>query len=230
MLQTVDQVDGSSCVEEWITEHQERLDIAFKLATEKTENEKEQEMMLRQKFTTLSVGMKVFLRNRVQGRNKIQDVWDSTPYTVVRRLDTSNTYVVESLDGQGIQNTIYRKEIVNASHLSDGAEFQNQLETTDGTQKEEEQPNGTSDASDSEDDENSPDFPPTVTDTQNSPQKSQVTKRIDPDISKKDESATRKFDFNHIYSQQRLTKDLSALQRLVTMIFLLLQTSPPNAR
>ena len=192
MLQTVEQEDGSGCVEEWIIEHQERLDTAFKLAAEKTENEGLRRRVrndAKAQVTTLSVGTKVFLRNRVQGRNKIQDVWDSTPYKVVRRLDTDNTYIVESLDGQGIQRTIYRKDILDTSHLNDDTEFQNLLETTDGTEKEEEQADKTSDASDSEDGENSADFTPTVTDSQNSTQKSQGTQRIVEGISKADESA-----------------------------------------
>ena len=39
----------------------------------------------------------MFLKNRVQGRSKIQDVWDAAPYKVVRRLDTGNTRVVVPL-------------------------------------------------------------------------------------------------------------------------------------
>ena len=39
----------------------------------------------------------MFLKNRVQGRSKIKDVWHATPYKVVRRLDTGNTRVVVPL-------------------------------------------------------------------------------------------------------------------------------------
>lgn len=121
MLQAVDQEDGSQCVEEWITEHQERLNTAFKLAKEKTEKEALRRRTRHDKKaedTSLPVGTTVFLRKRVEGRNKIQDVWDTIPYKVVKRIDTSNTYTVESLDGGKTRKSIYRTDILHAKHLS----------------------------------------------------------------------------------------------------------------
>jgi hypothetical protein len=121
MLQAVDQQDGKSCVEEWIADHQKRLITAFQLAREKTEKEALRRRKRNDELaddTSLAVGAKVFLRHRVEGRNKIQDVWDPEPYTVVRRLDTGNTYIVKSTDDPATKKTVYRKDILHASHLT----------------------------------------------------------------------------------------------------------------
>lgn len=138
MLQAVDQDDGNLCVEEWIADHQKRLNHAFKLAEQKTEKE----ALRRRKRnndkavdTSLSVGTQVFLKNRVEGRNKIQDVWDATPYKIVKRLNTGNTYVVESLDEQPAKKTVYRKDMLHASHLTKDTEIPTQK--TDLTKEDE---------------------------------------------------------------------------------------------
>ena len=39
----------------------------------------------------LEIGSKLLLRNRVKGRNKIQDTWNPTSYIVVSRIDENNT-------------------------------------------------------------------------------------------------------------------------------------------
>lgn len=138
MLQAVDQDDGNLCVEEWIADHQKRLNHAFKLAEQKTEKE----ALRRRKRnndkavdTSLLVGTQVFLKNRVEGRNKIQDVWDATPYKIVKRLNTGNTYVVESLDEQPAKKTVYRKDMLHASHLTKDTEIPTQK--TDLTKEDE---------------------------------------------------------------------------------------------
>lgn len=44
----------------------------------------------------------VLLRNRVVGRNKIQDDWDSRKYVVVKRVDPEkHVYLVQPLYGKG---------------------------------------------------------------------------------------------------------------------------------
>ena len=84
----VDHLFGSaSHTEEWITEHRERLEQAFRLTSARTEKEalrRQTRNNLKATDTSIPVGSRVFLKNRVQGRSKIQDVWDATPYKVVK--------------------------------------------------------------------------------------------------------------------------------------------------
>ena len=120
VLGSLGQEHKGGCVEEWIAEHHKRLEVAFKLASEKTEREamrRQTRNDVKADDTSLPVGARVFLRNRVLGRNKMQDVWSATPYKVVQRLDTGNTYVVESLDEEQFRKTVYRKDILYAKHL-----------------------------------------------------------------------------------------------------------------
>ena len=122
LLVSVSQVEGESA--EWIAEHQERLEQAFRLASERTEREalrRQARNNLGATDTSLPVGARVFLRNRVKGRNKMQDVWNAAPYKVTRRLDTGNTYVVTPLvltvDGEESRKTVHRKDILHAPQL-----------------------------------------------------------------------------------------------------------------
>lgn len=110
--------DDTACTQ-WVTEHHLRLEDAFKLASERTEKEALRRQKINEKadITLLPIGTRVFLRNRVVGRNKIQDVWDSTPYKVIKRVGNSNTYVVQSLDEAGVRKTIYRTDILHAKNL-----------------------------------------------------------------------------------------------------------------
>ena len=57
----------------------------------------------------LAAGERVYLRKHgVLGRNKIQDVWQPTPYRVVMRQGTNDVYMVEPADGFGQQHTVNR--------------------------------------------------------------------------------------------------------------------------
>ena len=121
----VDHLFGSTShtedCEEWITERQERLEQAFRLASARTEKEalrRQTRNNLKATDTSIPVGSRVFLKNRVQGRSKIQDVWDATPYKVARRLDTGNTYVVVPLVAttaeEELKKTVHRNDILHA--------------------------------------------------------------------------------------------------------------------
>ena len=57
----------------------------------------------------LAAGERVYLRKHgVLGRNKIQYVWQPTPYRVVMRQGMNDVYVVEPADGFGEQRTVNR--------------------------------------------------------------------------------------------------------------------------
>ena len=57
----------------------------------------------------LAAGERVYLRKHgVLGRNKIQDVWQPTPYRVVMRQGANDVYVVEPADGFRQQHTVNR--------------------------------------------------------------------------------------------------------------------------
>ena len=118
LLGSVTQVEGE-CSKS-VTQHQERLEQTFRLASGRTEKEalrRQDRNNLIATDTSLPVGAGVFLRNRVKGRNKIQDVWNATPYKVTRQLDTGNTYVVTLLEGEEFRKTVHRKDILHATQL-----------------------------------------------------------------------------------------------------------------
>ena len=114
------QNESAEAKEEWLTEHHERLEEAFRLASERTEKEALRRQNLnnaKADRTDLPIGARVFLRNRVKGRNKVQDAWSPTPFKVVKRINNSNTYVVESLDEERCRKTAYRTDILHAKNL-----------------------------------------------------------------------------------------------------------------
>ena len=114
-------------VEEWIAEHHSRLDDAFQRASQMTEKQALRRKGLNDQKATdvdLPIGARVFIRNRgTKGRNKIQDVWDPEPHTVVRRLDTGgHTYVVQPLTGGQPCKTLNRKDLLESKVLAEDIE------------------------------------------------------------------------------------------------------------
>lgn len=58
----------------------------------------------------------VLLRNRVLGRNKIQDIWKAMPYKIIRRVDDeNNVYEVKVADGQGKSKFVNRVDLLLCS-------------------------------------------------------------------------------------------------------------------
>ena len=59
------------------------------------------------------MGDKAYIRNHgVRGRNKIQDIWDSTIYRVLR---LSENTVVEPDDGAGVSRTLNRQHVIKCN-------------------------------------------------------------------------------------------------------------------
>ena len=64
------------------------------------------------KEAPIKIGRRVLLRNRVLGRNKIQDTWSSIPYKVVARPG-ENVYSIQLADGTGPLRNVTRTEILD---------------------------------------------------------------------------------------------------------------------
>ncbi|XP_062613869.1 uncharacterized protein LOC134275616 [Saccostrea cucullata] len=72
-------------VDDWFKSHKEHLEYAWTVAGKNTEKSVEKRREFHGSKSTpcsIDVGTKVIIKNHVQGRNKIQDVWKSDPYIV----------------------------------------------------------------------------------------------------------------------------------------------------
>ena len=109
--------------EDWLAAHHNRLHTAFDAARKMTEKEalRRQERSNRTaQDTSLTVGSRVFTRNRVLGRNKIQDKWSDRPYRVVARpYPEGHVYVIEPLDGKGDHKTVNRRDLLDTRTLAE---------------------------------------------------------------------------------------------------------------
>ena len=87
--------------DEWVQLHHQRMMYAIKRASNKL-NKKAAERKKRHdgnaKPSDLTIGTTVLLRNRVSGRNKIQDVWSMIPYQIAGQVTGNNSaYLVQRL-------------------------------------------------------------------------------------------------------------------------------------
>ena len=103
----------SEDVDEWVADHYVRLKEAFDHASMKIEKEALRRKNYCDRTATdsdLKIGSRVYLKNHVIGRNKIQDTWKNEPYRVVKRTDPNgHVYVVEPLLQEGPPKTINLK-------------------------------------------------------------------------------------------------------------------------
>ena len=120
---------------DWVTEHQQRLQDAFSLASERLEREAVKRAAKHNKGSQehpLQLGDRVFLRNRVVGRHKIQDHWQSVPHKVI----SHNVYVVEPMEGSKEQKSCHRQDLLNARDLVTDVEPASSLEESQETASE----------------------------------------------------------------------------------------------
>jgi transposase InsO family protein len=118
-------------VEEWVLEHRNKLLWAqlhaSKVLQEKA-NERKKRHDVKANDHDLPIGTKVLIRNRVRGRNKIQDVWKPVPYIVTQKLGNS-VYQVTAVGNDTETKTINRHDILKWSDLSDNSSQSSQSET-----------------------------------------------------------------------------------------------------
>ena len=98
--------------DDWVTEHKKRLRAAWTLAESNSEKSAEKRREVHDKKSTpcaIYIGTKVLIRNHVQARNKMQDVWKPEPYIVIEKLQ-NNVYKVRSLDNYGETKVLHRYE------------------------------------------------------------------------------------------------------------------------
>ena len=76
--------------DDWIKQNRIQMQEAYLRALNRIEKKAQQRKLKHDKKAkehNLNVGTKVLLRNRIQGRNKIQDTWSPTTYKVLQRID-----------------------------------------------------------------------------------------------------------------------------------------------
>lgn len=97
---------------QYVTQHLEKMKMAYRKAGERLQKEaisREAAHKVKPKSSQqlLENGTQVLTRNRVQGRNKIQDKWNSSPFVVVKCLDPErHIYLLNllaSLDHVGLK-------------------------------------------------------------------------------------------------------------------------------
>jgi len=105
----------TTSVDDWLAAHRTKVLYAWKKAGERTQKETDQRKArhdTKSSAPPLQRGDLVYLRKRVQGRNKIQDAWEPTMYHIV---DTPSEhwgpYTVSKADGTGQPKTVSRAEI-----------------------------------------------------------------------------------------------------------------------
>ena len=103
-------------IDHWVFKHRQQMQQMYTLAisrTAKKASHRKQKHDKKAKEYALEIGSKVMLRNRVPGRNKIQDVWNPTPYIVLSRIDGGSAYVVRKADNPDSKaRTINRTDLL----------------------------------------------------------------------------------------------------------------------
>ncbi len=127
--------------EEWIKQHRINMKNSYELAFRRIEQKAKQRKTKHDqkvKDCNLDIGSFLFLRNRVKGRNKIQDTWDSTSYKVLGRIDGGSSYIVQKAgDDSSKHRTINRVDLLSVpfsdseTESSTGDDTSNSSSSTD---------------------------------------------------------------------------------------------------
>jgi hypothetical protein len=97
----------------YLANHQKRMTEALKTTNEnihKKASERQQIMNRGTDNKPIEIGSNILLKRHVQGRNKMQDNWNPTPYRVVHRFK-DKVYGIQLADGSGPIRNVTRREI-----------------------------------------------------------------------------------------------------------------------
>ncbi len=123
--------------EEWIKQHRINMQNSYELAFRRIEQKAKQRKTKhdqKAKDCNLDIGSLVFLRNRVKGRNKIQDTWDSTSYKVLSRIDGGNAYIVQKDgDDSSKHRTVNRVDLLSVPFSDSETESSTGDDTSDSS-------------------------------------------------------------------------------------------------
>ena len=115
---------------------QKHMQVAYDramISTKQEADKRKQRHDKKAKEHHLDLGTKVLLRNRVKGRNKIQDTWDPTTYKVVGRIDGGSAYVVQKAkDSQSKPRSINRCDLLQCSFSDSDSESDSISEHSSG--------------------------------------------------------------------------------------------------
>lgn len=101
---------------DWVRQHRHRLMETHRLALDHLQREAAKRIAFTDtnaRDHPLSVGDYVYVRNRVVGRNKIQDFWQPDLYCITARLPGKHVYRLLPLAG-GTEKTVNRKDLLVA--------------------------------------------------------------------------------------------------------------------
>lgn len=131
---------GSS-LEDWVQERLDRMETAYQRAMKRL-NMKAQERKRRHDKTVpkqcpLKPGGKVLLRNRVKGRNKIQDVWNPVPFVIVERVKNTSAYKVRAADRVGEIKVVNRVDLLDVEQVDDTSKEGSMSENDESSSEEE---------------------------------------------------------------------------------------------
>lgn len=105
--------------DEYLNKHRQRLQDMYDLAIERLNQNAEKRALDARKskrvLPSLKEGAIVYLRNRVIGRNKIQNYWNTKPYKVMQKLPKKEVYWVFPLSNPTMIKTENRCNLLDMS-------------------------------------------------------------------------------------------------------------------
>ena len=123
--------------DDWIKQHRLRMQEAYLRALNRIEQKAQQRKLKHDKKAkehNLNVGTKVLLRNRIQGRNKIQDTWSPTTCKVLQRIDGGSAYRVQKTDDENSKpRTINRVDLLPCNFTDSESESLSGSQTDDSS-------------------------------------------------------------------------------------------------